>query len=65
MPLRGALPTLTLFAMLPSVSIRPQAWLAAMPSAQVVRSASRRSSLATAAAAPITPQVLVMCQPRA
>jgi hypothetical protein len=39
--------------------------LAAMPIACAVRAASRPSSFAAPAAAPNTPQLAVMCQPRA
>ena len=64
MPFRAASPTLTLFAMVPRLSISPHAWVAPRPIARTIRSASSASSLPTAVAAPITPQVLVMCQPR-
>ena len=42
-----------------------RAWLPAIPMACAVEAASRPMSLALAAAAPNTPQVAVMCQPRA
>jgi hypothetical protein len=59
------LPTLTFFAALGRFSMIPADWLAAMPSAWLVRAASRPRSFALAAAAPKTPQVEVICQPRA
>ena len=64
-PSRAALPTPTFFAAVGRFSTRPADWLAAMPSACQVCSAERPSSFAQPAAAPNTPQVAVMCQPRA
>ena len=58
------LPTPMLLAMLPSVSTSPEDCADALPNAQSVCSASRPSTRAQAAAAPNTPQVEVMCQPR-
>ena len=43
----------------------PADWLAAIPIAFAIPSADSPSSLAQAAAAPKTPQVEVICQPRA
>ena len=43
----------------------PADWLAAIPIAFEIWSAGNSSSFAQAAAAPNTPQVEVMCQPRA
>jgi len=64
MPLRAALPTLMLFDIEPRLSTRPPACTEALPSAQAIRVASSPSSVPIAAAAPNTPQVEVMCQPR-
>ena len=47
------------------LSAIPADWLAAMPMACAVEVASRPISFALAAAAPNTPQVAVICQPRA
>jgi hypothetical protein len=63
--LRAALPTLTFLAALGRFSTMPADWLAAIPIALEIRSAGSASNLAQAAAAPNTPQVEVICQPRA
>jgi hypothetical protein len=62
--LRAALPTLALFAGVPRHSHRPDDCVDALPSAQTICSCESLSSLPAAAAAPNTPQVEVMCQPR-
>ena len=63
-PPRAEAPTPMLLAMVPSVSTSPDDCAEALPIAQTMRSASNRSTFAAAAAAPNTPQVDVMCQPR-
>ena len=60
MPLRTALPMLMLFDIAGMLSTKPEACVAALPSAHAVRRVSRPSSLAIAAAEPNTPHVLVM-----
>jgi hypothetical protein len=62
--LRALLPTLTLLAMLPSVSTSPHACADALPSAHLMRKAGNPSMAPAPAAAPKTPQVEVMCHPR-
>ena len=62
-PLRAAPPTLTLLAMVPRASTRPEDCTAAVPSAWSIRSGPIPSIAPTPAAAPNTPQVEVMCQP--
>jgi len=62
--LRAEFPTPTLLLIVPRFSTRPEDWVAAAPSAHAIRAASSPSSLPAAAAAPSTPQVAVMCQPR-
>ncbi len=52
-----------LFVMVPNISFKPTGCAAASPNAQIIRCSSSPSSLPTAAAAPNTPVVPVMCQP--
>ena len=64
-PFCAARPPCRLLHMLPNISRKPAACVAAMPSAQVMRCSFSPSSLPAAAAAPKVPAVPVMCQPRA
>ena len=64
MPLREALPILTLLDMVPRVSTKPEACAEAEPKAQTNCCVLKPSNLPVAIAAPNTPQVEVMCQPR-
>jgi hypothetical protein len=63
MPLRAALPTLTLLDMVPRDSTSPPAWQAAEPRAQQSCVFVSPKTLPMAMADPNTPQVEVMCQP--
>ena len=63
MPLLAARPGLKLLFIEPNDSRKPTGCEAARPSAQIICCSLRPSSLPTAAAAPNTPAVPVMCQP--
>jgi len=63
MPLCAARPGWNGLHMVPNISRSPDDWVAAMPSAHVICCALSLRTRPTAAAAPNTPAVPVMCQP--
>jgi hypothetical protein len=63
-PFCAARPGWKLFVIVPNISRRPEDCVAARPSAQRIRCSESPIAFPTAAAAPKTPVVPVMCQPR-